>query len=406
MRVIFAISICILFTAMLRADTTTKPYFIIGSSTQTVENVLGKPKSFQLIQNLPKSAVLKYEHGSVEVDHDVVVKWDHLDMGRIGITAALQRFSRRSSPDDVVASIGMPPTAKRLTSADPSGKGETELWSYPKASLLFKDGELIGWSDFPCSLPLMMRHSAGAHPPQLGGTAADLGSFMRVPAALLPSQHDVSSLWLYKNNAFIVQDEVIHEKATPRLQQYLIANGTSADGLQQLAKWLMRQPYLDYREPVKTDEDLHAAFVKAHDSTLRVQFKESQQSKTINDDYTKELTDITSGKNPTYNLLMQADRTKYLSDLEESNHKSLEEAYQQMLLEAYQKDLATNFVLIPDIVTTTTVANMKSTLEKAGLIVEVLQQKIDVPAGKLYAMFPQSGSYVPLKSSVTLYVTK
>jgi hypothetical protein len=250
-----------------------------------------------------------------------------------------------------------------------------------------------------------MPHSVGARPPQLGGYASELASFLGAPAALIPVAHG-ASLWVYKNNAFLVQDEVVHERATPRLQGYLAAQSKTPASLKHVTSWLRQQPYLDYHAPILTDDELFAAFVKGHDTELRAKFPDSQPAKTIDDDHAKQLAAIANNQNPTYLQLSPAARTQYVNHLEQDHTQRLADAYQQALQDAFQLDLKTNYVLIPTIEKTTTLAELKSTLQKAGLIVEVLPQQLATPAGTLYAIFPPPNTHAPLKSTVTLYETK
>jgi hypothetical protein len=395
MRLLVSLLCLFLISALLLAGETAKPrpYFLIGSSKQAVVNLLGKPISYQPLLNWPNSGVLFYDNGSVEVDQNAVVNWEHLNFGRTGITGEHNAFSRLASPNEVVSVVGLPPSAKRLTPADSAGNGETEIWNYPNASLLFKDKALIGWRNFSHALPIRLL-ATNAHAPQLGGSSADISAAKGAPEALIPSAAGTSTLWIYPDNAFFLQGDVIYDRATPRLQAYLSTHDKTPEAQDRVAQWLVLQPYLDYHTPVPSDKQLLAAFVKQNGATLRAQANGNATLTPVTSATT------TTGPNTARGTAAAQKRAR--NNLQQAQNT----AYQKLLQASFQQYLKANFVQIPKILKTTTVKAMTAKLEKLGLKVEVLPQKLGAPAGALYAAFPMPGYHVRPKTTVTLYVTQ
>jgi len=393
---ILLLLICPLYTVA------TAQYFLIGSPRQAVIDVLGKPRAVQPLMNIPNSEVLLFAEGSVELDNNLVVNWQHLNVDRIGITGTLHAFTRGASPADVIAVIGLPTSAKRISPVDNTGKGEKELWSYANASVLFKDGMLIGWTDFSRSLPVLSNYSAGASAPKLGANIAEIDASQGSPSVLIPSQHDRSSLWIYPNNAYFLQGEIICDRATPRLQSYIASHSNTSSALEKVTKWLVQQPYLDYHKPVPSDKELYATFVKQNGAALRAKYPATIPSTASSNG----MTSASTARNPLGPRLSAAAQQRAQKNLQQAQKNQAEASYQQALQEAFTKYLSINYIAIPKLSKTTTTAEMKSKLEKLGLTVEVLAQKLASPAGTLYATFPAPGSHVRPKSTVTLYVTQ
>ena len=349
--------------------------------------------------------MMYYGNGSIEIDRGIVDHWEHLDVGRQGITGAHTTFSRLASVDDVIAVIGLPHSAKRLTKPSTAGHGETELWSYQNGSLKFKDGRLVGWTNFSGSLPIHLPHAANVLPPRLGGSSGDISATLGAPVALIPADKSDDSLWIYPNSAFFLKGDEIIDRATPRLQAYLSAHSATPDALTRAAEWIEPLPYLDYHTPVPSDQDLETSFEKQYGAQVHAQFLASPQARALTSNSTAALTTNQSA----YAGMSKAAIKRYqrnLKHLLKANSNNLNNAYKQVLKQAFAQYLHANFIQMPHHLKTTTLAALETQLEHAGLIVQVQPQKLGTPAGMVYSSFPLPGWHVRSKSTVVLYVTQ
>lgn len=209
MRILTAVFVTLSCCVTLLAQTTGQlppSCFIIGSSGQTVLNIMGAADGVTFFDRENGDLTLRYGSGTIDFRDSKVVDWENLAGKPLPANPPALTYGETNI--EVLSALGMPNSAYQDLKPSADGTAGIERWLYGKSTLIFLGNTLAAWS-LTAPLTAVSLKKGPATKLALDTTGDTVLRVIDAPSGLTPTSDAKTMTWQYGKASLTLTNNAI-----------------------------------------------------------------------------------------------------------------------------------------------------------------------------------------------------